>query len=457
MITFKKVALVNILKLNKLKKISELNMYGVDFEDKCVIDRKLENQKNFLENFVIDLGDKEFNLLDNTYSANLNPKKYFSEINNRVNSINKYAKDMGLMPVFITLTAPSHFHPIRTINQKKKIIEKNPNYRYDNNYKKAVKDASILLSDLWHKFTSLQVVRKMKKETGNGLMYFRVFEPHESGIPHIHALVYIPKKWILLIKKKFYEYFKKFGIKQLQFKYTWYSSKGGAIAYMMKYITKTFRNAETDIIHDSVYWYIKHRIIRFCSSRSLCSLSVYRKIRYYFKDIQDDYLYINELFINGDICTYFNKTMITYKYFHEDIDDNEVTLYSKRFIPKLSIKKYIVAYLDEKGKKKYYEIMPDDYKRIKLKYIKKDKKVNKDIPLIINNELYTLFEDGTYKKNLIPVSKIENFELIKHFNFIDKNIDNVNLHHYGLVKNEMIKRGCMIGTIENLNLYNMEF
>ena len=91
------------------------------------------------------------------------------------------------------------------------------------------------------------------------------------------------------------------------------------------------------------------------------------------------------------------------------------------------------------------------------KYIKKDKKVNKDIPLIINNELYTLFEDGTYKKNLIPVSKIENFELIKHFNFIDKNIDNVNLHHYGLVKNEMIKRGYLIGTIESLNIYNEEF
>lgn len=431
-------------------------MFGIDFEDKCLIDRKLEKQKNFLENFVIDLGTKEFNLLDNTYSANLNPKKYFSEINNRVNSINKYAKDIGLMPVFITLTAPSHFHPIKTINKKKNIYENNPNYRYDNNHKKAVKDASILLSELWHKFTSLQVVRKMKKQTGNGLIYFRVFEPHKSGVPHIHALVYIPKNWILQIKKKFYEYFKCFGIKQLQFKYTWYKSKGGAIGYMMKYITKTFRNAETDIIDDSVYWYIKHRIIRFCSSRSLCSLSVYRKIRYYFKDIKDDYLYINELFINGDICTYFNKTIITYKYFHEDIDDNEVTLYSKRFIPNLSIEKYIVAYIDDKGKKKYHETILNT-NRIKLKYVKKDEKTNTDIPLIINNEEYILKENGSYFKKIIPISKMKDFELIKHFNFIDKNIDDVNLHHYGLVKNEMIKRGFLIGHIESLNLYCMEF
>lgn len=429
-------------------------MYGVDFEDKCLIDRKLEKQKNFLENFVIDLGNKEFNLLDNSYSANLNPKKYFSEINNRVNSINKYAKEIGLMPVFITLTAPSHFHPIKTINKKKNIYENNPNYRYDNNHKKAVKDAAILLSELWHKFTSLQVVRKMKKETGNGLIYFRVFEPHKSGVPHIHALVYIPKNWILQIKKKFYEYFKCFGIKQLQFKYTWYKSKGGAIGYMMKYITKTFRNAETDIIDDSVYWYIKHRIIRFCSSRSLCSLSVYRKIRYYFKDIKDDYLYINELFINGDITPYFNKSVISYKFINDDNEFDEINLYCKRFIPNLSIEKYIIAYIDKKGNKRYKQTISNLNVRIKLKYQKKQEKINKDIPLIINNELYTLFENGTYKKNLIPVSNMKDIELVKYFNSIDKDIYNVNLHHYGLVKNEMVKRGLMVGNIENLNIYN---
>ncbi|MDD3054248.1 MAG: replication endonuclease [Aliarcobacter sp.] len=431
-------------------------MYGVDFEDKCFIDKKLEKQKNFLENFIIDLGIKEFNLLDNTYSANLNPKKYFSEINNRVNSINKYAKDMGLMPVFITLTAPSYFHPIKTINRKKNVYENNPNYKYDNNHKKAVKDASVLLSELWHKFTSLQVIRKMKKVTGNGLIYFRVFEPHKSGVPHIHALVYIPKDWILLIKKKFFEYFRKFGIKQLQFKYTWYKSKGGAIGYMMKYITKTFRNAESDIIDDSVYWYIKHRIIRFCSSRTLCTLSLYRKVRYYFKDKQDDYLYVNNLFINGEISTYFNKTIISYKYLNDEYEFDELNLYSKRFIPNLSIKKYIVAYIDEKGEKKYRETILNN-NRIKLKYGKKEVKINKDIPLIINNELFTLFENGTYKKNLVPVSKMKDFELIKHFNFIDRNIDAVNLHHYGLVKNEMIKRRYLIGTIESLNIYNKEF
>lgn len=52
---------------------------------------------------------------------------------------------------------------------------------------------------------------------------------------------------------------------------------------------------------------------------------------------------------------------------------------------------------------------------------------------------------------------MKDFELIKHFNFIDRNIDAVNLHHYGLVKNEMIIRRYLIGTVESLNIFNQEF
>ena len=430
-------------------------MFGVDLEDKITIDNKLEKQKKFLNEFIIDLGTKEFNLLENVYSANLNPKKYFSEINNRVNSINKYAKGMGLMPVFITLTAPSRFHPIKTINAKKRLFENNPNYIYDNNFKSAVKDSAKLLSELWHKFTSLQVVRKMKKTTGHGLIYFRVFEPHKTGIPHIHALVYIPKNWILPIKKSFYKYFKSFGIKQLQFKYTWYSEKGGAIGYMMKYITKTFRNAENDTMDDSCYWYIKHRIIRFCSSRTLCSLHLYRKVRYFFKDdFKDDYIYISNLFRNGDISYYFNKTMITYKHYNPDDDEFELTLYSKKYIPNLSHKKQIIAYLDDKLKKRYKEIIIEK-KSIKFKYHKKLELNNKNIPLTIDDKDYTLLNDNRIIRKYPIISEFLDFELLRYYNNYD--IDTDNISHYGLIKKELIKRNILIDDNFNINDYNNSF
>ena len=36
-------------------------------------------------------------------------------------------------------------------------------------------------------------------------------------------------------------------------------------------------------------------------------------------------------------------------------------------------------------------------------------------------------------------------------------IENINLHHYGLVKNELIKRGFISGEITSLNEYNSNF
>lgn len=428
-------------------------MYGIDLQDKEYIDNKLENQKKFLKEFVIDFGGKEIDMLDNTYSANINPKKYFSEINNRVNSIHRFGRDNGLMAVFITITAPSIYHPYRTINKKKNIKIPNPNYSFINCFNKGVKEAVSVLSDMWHKFTSLQVIRKMKESTGHGLIYFRVYEPTKDGVPHIHAMVYIPKNWVLKIKKKFYEHFKKIGIKQLQFKYTWYKDKGGAVAYMMKYITKTFRNAETGVMDDCAYWYIKHRIIRFCSSRSLAPLSVYRKVRYFFKDKKDDdYLYVSHLYNKNIIQKLFNGQVIEYKSYDYNNDEFiEHILYNKAYIPELSDKKYITVYLDKNGKKKYREISLSHKSTIKLTYKKRKKRTY--IPIIIDGVEYAQ-KDNQLVKRVVPVSRFKDFDLIKYFNRLDSDIDNVDLKHYGLVRNEMIKRNYLDSKLEDLNSFN---
>lgn len=353
-------------------------MYGIDKEDKEYIDNKIEKQKKFLKEFILDIGDKEINMLDNTYSANINPKKYFSEINNRVNSLHRYGRDNGLMAVFITITAPSSLHQKKLDGS----LNINPN------------ETAKFLSSMWHKFTSLQVIRKMKKDTGNGLIYFRVYEPHKSGVPHIHAMVYIPKRWVLLVKKAFYKHFKKVGIKQLQFKYTWYKEKGGAVAYMMKYITKTFKNAETDIMDDCAYWYIKYRIIRFCSSRTLCPLFIYRKSRYFFKDkVDDDYIHISKLYNNKVIDTLFDKTFIEYKYYdYEESEVNEVIIWGKKKFPEL-----------EQAKPKA---------TFKLKYEKK--KEYKSLKVVLDGVDYIYTKNQELVKPIIPVSKMTFSELYEY-------------------------------------------
>ena len=71
----------------------------------------------------------------------------------------------------------------------------------------------------------------MKKETKHGLIYFRVYEPHKSGVPHCHIMLFLPKNYILEVKNKFFEYFtnaEKWGNnkKSLDFRYTFYNVNG---------------------------------------------------------------------------------------------------------------------------------------------------------------------------------------------------------------------------------------
>ena len=140
-------------------------MYGITKEDIQYLDTKVKNQKDFILKYLsdFDFGENK-TALDFTYSANLNPDKYFAEMNNRINSIFDYAKELNLYPVFVTLTAPSKYHKIDRLGQ----LKINPN--------QTAKD----LTQIFNRFTSLNVFRELKKETGNSLMYFRVYEPHKT-------------------------------------------------------------------------------------------------------------------------------------------------------------------------------------------------------------------------------------------------------------------------------------
>jgi hypothetical protein len=184
-------------------------MYGISTYDIQTIDTKLELQRKYIQSRFFDFGEETKSAIEFTYSANLNPKKYFAEMNNRINSIFEYAKQLNLKPVFVTLTAPSKYHKFN-VNGDLKI---NPN------------ETAKELTQIFNKFTNLRIFQKMKKELGHGLIYFRVYEPHKSGVPHLHAMLFLPTDYILDIKKKFFSYFTdkvKWGNnrKSIDFKYT---------------------------------------------------------------------------------------------------------------------------------------------------------------------------------------------------------------------------------------------
>ncbi|WP_419765446.1 MAG: replication endonuclease [Arcobacter sp.] len=402
-------------------------MYGITNEDMEYIESKIEKQKQFLKNFSIDFADKSVNMLDNTYSANLNPKKYFAEINNRVNSLFDYAKDNGLRPVFVTLTAPSKYHKKDRFGN---YIE-NPN------------DTAKALTQIWNKFTNLQVFQKMKKELNHGLVYFRVYEPHKSGVPHLHAMLFIPSKYILQVKKKYKEYFSssKWGSnkKAIDFRYTWYKEKGGAVGYIMKYITKTFKDENSMKVEHAIYWYIKHKIRRFLSSRTLAPLTIYRKVRYYFKEhYENDFKTVSKMLKDGTIRREFNNTMICYRYYNHDIGEiDEVYLWSKN----------AESILNQK--------IPNYHATFKLKYEKKE--VKKPLIAQVSEFEKYIFDDIQNAFLRLPVvpSRLSDYKLNKYYRLLDEmDIKDLDLVHFQIVKNEMIKRDLLNEEIVSPNEFS---
>lgn len=396
-------------------------MYGITKEDIQFLDSKIEKQKQFIVDYLsdFDFGENK-TALDFTYSANLNPEKYFAEMNNRINSIFDYAKELNLYPVFITLTAPSKYHKIDRSGQ----LKINPN--------ETAKD----LTQIFNRFTGLNVFRKLKKETGNSLMYFRVYEPHKTAVPHLHAMLFLPKEYILEVKNKYYEYFTdkvKWGNnkKSIDFKYTWYNSAGGAVAYIMKYVTKTFKNTNDKSIQYASYWYMKHNIRRFLCSRNLrLPITVYRKIRHFFSS-NSSYLEVaKEYKDNNSIKRIFNDN--TYSYMRYNIDTQQVD----------------EVILWEKNAESVI------HKRIKsnttFKLLYKKHEYKKALDVYVNEfEKYT-FSDTQNKFILLPIvpSKLKDYQLEKYFFELNQDSSLFDSLHYKIAKNEMIKRGFLHNEIK---------
>lgn len=410
-------------------------MYGITKEDILMIDNKLEKQRKYIASRLFEFGDESKSALEFTYSANLNPKKYFAEMNNRINSIFEYAKELDLKPVFCTITAPSQYHQT---DMNKKLIKK-PN------------ETAKALTQIFNKFTSLQLFRRMKKDIGHGLIYFRVYEPHKSGVPHLHAMLFVPKDYILEIKNKFYEYFTdkvRWGnnIKSLDFKYTFYNKNetgditGGAIAYIMKYVTKTFKNEDDKSTQYASYWYIKHNIRRFLTSRTLAPLTVYRKIRYFFKKLPNSYLYVTKLIKNGQIQKLFDNTTFNYmrvNYETGEVEDITVWQKSTDLILKSRIK---------------------TNETFTLKYNKKEYK--KPLLAFVSTFERYFNDEKLNKFVLMPVipSRLKDYQLNNYYKILSEtNIDDLDLVHFGVVKNEMIKRGFLYEDYINPAEYNNTF
>jgi hypothetical protein len=150
-------------------------MYGITKIDVETIDKKIDFQKEYIRKFVSNFDEDNSDFLKSVYSASLNPKKYFAEINNRVNTLVNNAKDKGYMPVFITLTLPSFYHK----KDNEGNLKTNPN------------ESAKVLSSVWAKFLRLKIFEHLKEDFGEAMQYFRVYcQVQSKNAPECSAKVH---------------------------------------------------------------------------------------------------------------------------------------------------------------------------------------------------------------------------------------------------------------------------
>jgi hypothetical protein len=244
--------------------------YGLSKYDLETTQEKLKKQKHFLEySFLYDrINQTRIPLADIMISANHSPNRYYSEIQNRVNTLTTLAKQRELKPLFMTITLPSEYHKFKTLHRrgvKDKLVA---NSKYNST---TPKDA---VKELTKMFARLRQDRSLK----DGLfkenrIYFRVNEPHKDGTPHTHILMFVPEDRVERVKKAFYRLFDNRG-NDIQ------SDIENATSYVMKYINKTLPLSKSENLSEKDKylnaWYSKNRVIRFNSSKTLAPLTIYR-------------------------------------------------------------------------------------------------------------------------------------------------------------------------------------
>jgi hypothetical protein len=291
--------------------LRNIRYYGLSSVDLKIVKMKVKAQELYLQRHAL------FDKINNNYiplseliiSANHSPKRYYGEVQNRVNTFSKIAKENNLVPIFMTLTLPSGYHRFK-LDKKGKLVK---NTKYNGI---APKESVKILTRMFARIRQDRSLKDLKKHQR---LYFRVNEPHQDGTPHTHILLFVPSDRVQKVKRAY---------KRL------YDNRANDIqvinddiknstAYVMKYINKLLplskKEKQSEKEEYLNAWYLRNRIIRFNSSRSLAPLTLYRLIHQKFslyaltKIVQRKELTIYEEINSNKIVSIFDGDELIYE------------------------------------------------------------------------------------------------------------------------------------------------
>ena len=444
-------------------------MFGLSKNDLKTIQNKLKSQSNYLDNnyFTTSTGQIK-TLRDISFSAN-HSVRYYSQLNNKIDTMTKTAMSQGLHSCFLTMTVDGYFRDLLhgdytrfdELSHEDKVIalqsvpssEQLGEVRQKIEARKqlTIKDLYNILNHQTKRYQQSYAFKKLKK-SNQTYMYIRTVEPHKDGVPHFHMMLYIPFEYIEQFKKDFIKsypapqnrrikdskkYIQDYKIDNQELE-SFQTDIKDTTAYVMKYILKSFMDVKNQKEIDYIQaWYIKHRIMRCVTSRSLVPQWVYQKA-YAF---ESDWFHLTDLLNDPNNHVEWNRED-NYFYFIDNHTKRELIY---------QYGKYQVVYEDriikEIGEVKEKTQKTQVYEKTPKIWTKK----TPPVPTYEDNLLIGHHVNGIGFKKL-PKKKpyqMKSYELVQHFDKLD--IETVNPAYYANTRNIMLDRGLIKGDLMSLD------
>ncbi len=214
-------------------------------------EKQRANNKAFLEGWeaVNELG-QSFTLAELSEKCVSNPDNRFSELVVRAKGLEELAEEHGHQGYFLTLTAPSKYHPITSIKQDDKYVSVR-NKKFWRAGCPDARAAHAYLNGVWRRF------RTWCGRHGIPFYGLRTVEPHHDGCPHWHLMLWVDPIRADEFLQAFYDYAleedgneagaQKYRVKTEKID----PAKGSAVGYIVKYISKNIHGKHVDIDHET--------------------------------------------------------------------------------------------------------------------------------------------------------------------------------------------------------------
>lgn len=284
----------HVKKMHATKKLQETLLYKEaigNLQSYYQLSLKKEQKQQSYSKRICRINKNTGEVTSPIFSFEKHHKTYTKTMMQKITVLEHTAKELDLVPIFMTITLPSKYHPFagRMNKGKYTYTNINPNFSFDFTCE-AINSGYRELNTLFRTF-----YKRVKGIVGQ-VIYIKVFEPHITMIPHLHVLFFVEKYMLQSVSEEFEKLVFENELEQVDFSES--SCKDdirSASAYMRKYITKELNSGE-DAFEARVIdgWKKEHKIRIISTSNTELSTLLYQKIYFnippHIKELMNKYM-----------------------------------------------------------------------------------------------------------------------------------------------------------------------